>query len=320
MAAKSASGTRRLVIVESPAKAKTIQGYLGPGYVVHSSVGHIRDLPKSGLPGRHRQRVRGHVRGRQDKKKKVAELRKELARADELLLATDEDREGEAIAWHLSEVLKPSVPVRRMVFNEITPDAIRAAADPPASWTWRWSTPRSAAASSTGSTATRSRRSCGARSPRARRPAGCSPSRSGWSSIGNRSGSRSAARRTADVGALPARPVRRPAGRRRRPRVATGKDFDDPGHSRPRTSRSWTLLRRRRSRRRSTARLQGPAVEQRPRTRRPAAPFMTSTLQQEGGRRLRWTSRRTMSVAQRCTRAAGSPICAPTPRRCRTRR
>ena len=136
---------KRLVIVESPAKARTIAGYLGPDFVVESSVGHIRDLPDSAaeIP----EKLKGEPWARlgvniehdfeplyvvdPDKKKKVAELRKHLADADELLLATDEDREGEAIAWHLMEVLQPRVPVRRMVFHEITPQAIQAAVDAP---------------------------------------------------------------------------------------------------------------------------------------------------------------------------------------------
>ncbi len=137
----SASGVR-LVIVESPAKAKTIQRYLGPGYRVEASVGHVRDLPEGSaqVPAQFRDqswaRLAVDVEGdftpiyvvAPSKKSKVAELRSHLKDADELLLATDEDREGEAIAWHLLEVLKPKVPVRRMVFNEITPEAISYAA------------------------------------------------------------------------------------------------------------------------------------------------------------------------------------------------
>lgn len=138
-------GGIRLVIVESPAKAKTIAGYLGTGYVVESSIGHIRDLPEraADIP----PKFKGEAWARlgvnvdhdfeplyivsADKKQQVAKLKKLLQDADELLLATDEDREGEAIAWHLREVLKPKVPVHRMVFHEITADAIRAAARSP---------------------------------------------------------------------------------------------------------------------------------------------------------------------------------------------
>ncbi len=141
-----AKSPRRLVIVESPAKVKTIAGYLGEGYVVESSFGHIRDLPskKSEVPAAKRDRFGAPVgvdveggfeplyivpSGRA--KEQVKKLRAALQDADELLLATDEDREGEAIAWHLREELRPKVPVRRMVFNEITRDAIRAAVENP---------------------------------------------------------------------------------------------------------------------------------------------------------------------------------------------
>ncbi|MFD7441994.1 type I DNA topoisomerase [Streptomyces sp. NPDC059909] len=137
---ETAQGGRRLVIVESPAKAKTIKGYLGPGYVVEASVGHIRDLPNGAaeVP----EKYTGEVRRlgvdvehdfqpiyvvNADKRAQVRKLKEQLAESDELYLATDEDREGEAIAWHLLEVLKPKVPVHRMVFHEITKDAIREA-------------------------------------------------------------------------------------------------------------------------------------------------------------------------------------------------
>jgi DNA topoisomerase I len=132
-------GSRRLVIVESPAKARTIAGYLGPGFVVESSIGHIRDLPgrSAEIPADKKKEPWARLgvdvdNGFEplyvvhpDKKQQVAKLKAALKEADELLLATDEDREGEAIAWHLLEVLKPHVPVRRMVFHEITPAAIR---------------------------------------------------------------------------------------------------------------------------------------------------------------------------------------------------
>jgi DNA topoisomerase I len=138
------AGTR-LVIVESPAKAKTIAGYLGRGYIVESSIGHIRDLPGSAseVPAKYKgepwaklgvnvdQDFEPLYVVNTDKRSQVQKLKKLLAEADELFLATDEDREGEAIAWHLREVLNPKVPVHRMVFNEITKDAIqRAAANP----------------------------------------------------------------------------------------------------------------------------------------------------------------------------------------------
>lgn len=132
---------KKLVIVESPAKAKTIAKYLGSDYEVLASVGHIRDLaePKE-LPADKKKGPLGKFSIDVDndfqpfytisagKAKTVSELKSALKGADELFLATDEDREGEAIAWHLLEVLKPKVPVRRMVFNEITKEAIQAAA------------------------------------------------------------------------------------------------------------------------------------------------------------------------------------------------
>ena len=138
-------GGRRLVIVESPAKARTIAGYLGKGYVVESSIGHIRDMPDRAaeIPTKYRKEPWARLgvdvdHGFEalyvvnaDKKVQVSKLKSLLKDADELLLATDEDREGEAIAWHLLEELKPKVPTRRMVFHEITPEAIAHAVDNP---------------------------------------------------------------------------------------------------------------------------------------------------------------------------------------------
>ena len=134
------SAGRKLVIVESPAKARTIAGYLGEGYDVEASVGHIRDLPQpSELPADMKKGPFGkfavdvdngfapYYVVDADKKKKVSELKKLLKDSDELFLATDEDREGEAIAWHLLQELKPKVPVKRMVFHEITREAIQRA-------------------------------------------------------------------------------------------------------------------------------------------------------------------------------------------------
>jgi DNA topoisomerase I len=132
---------RRLVIVESPAKARTIAGYLGKDYVVESSIGHIRDMPDKAaeIPPKYRgepwARLGVNVDHdfeplyvvNSDKRQQVSKLKNLLKDADELLLATDEDREGEAIAWHLLEELKPKVPARRMVFHEITPEAIAQA-------------------------------------------------------------------------------------------------------------------------------------------------------------------------------------------------
>ena len=140
-----ANGGRKLVIVESPAKARTIAGFLGKGYVVESSIGHIRDMPDRAaeIPAKYRKEPWARLGVdvdhdfeplyvvNSDKRQQVAKLKQLLKNADELYLATDEDREGEAIAWHLKEELRPRVPTRRMVFHEITPEAIsRAIATP----------------------------------------------------------------------------------------------------------------------------------------------------------------------------------------------
>ncbi len=134
---------KKLVIVESPAKARKIGGYLGDGYIVEASVGHIRDLPQraADIP-KEVKKLAWSKEGvdiendfaplyviNPDKKAKVAELKELMKEADEILLATDEDREGEAIAWHLVEVLQPKIPIKRMVFNEITEEAIKAAVE-----------------------------------------------------------------------------------------------------------------------------------------------------------------------------------------------
>ena len=144
VAVSDGHGTK-LVIVESPSKARTIAGYLGQGYVVESSVGHIRDMPDSAaeIPAKYRGEPWARLGVdvdhnfeplfvvHSDKRQQVSKLKSLLKDADELLLATDEDREGEAIAWHLLEELKPTVPTHRMVFHEITPEAIaRAIANP----------------------------------------------------------------------------------------------------------------------------------------------------------------------------------------------
>ncbi len=144
MAKKSSSGTT-LVIVESPTKAKTIKSFLPSGFVVEASVGHVRDLPTSAkeIPAK----VKGEKWSRlgidiendfaplyvvpEAKKKQVKKLKEQLAKADVVYLATDEDREGESISWHLVEVLKPKVPIKRLVFHEITKAAIHEALDSP---------------------------------------------------------------------------------------------------------------------------------------------------------------------------------------------
>jgi DNA topoisomerase-1 len=138
-----AKDLKKLVIVESPAKARKIGGYLGDGYIVEASVGHIRDLPQraADIP-KEVKKLAWSKEGvdiendfaplyviNPDKRAKVSELKELMKGADELILATDEDREGEAIAWHLVEVLQPKIPIKRMVFNEITKEAIQEAVE-----------------------------------------------------------------------------------------------------------------------------------------------------------------------------------------------
>jgi DNA topoisomerase I len=307
--------SKKLVIVESPAKAKTIAGYLGADYVVESSIGHIRDLPNraSEVPEKLKKepwaRLGVDVERDfeplyvvdSDKKGKVGELKQLLKGADELLLATDEDREGEAIAWHLLEVLQPKVPVRRMVFHEITRDAIQRAL---------------------GETREVDQRLVDAQETRRilDRLYGYEVSPVLWKKVMPRlSAGRvqsvavrlvverererrafvSAAywdiRGSFDPGSFEAR-LAALDGKR----VAQGRDFNQDG-----TLKSADLARLDEEAARGlTAELEGltfavRSADEKPYTRRPAAPFMTSTLQQEASRKLRFTSQTTMRVAQR---------------------
>ncbi len=304
----------RLVIVESPAKAKTIAGYLGEGYVVESSIGHIRDLPTRAaeIPAE----IKGKPWGRMavdvendftpyyvvdpDKKNVVADLRKKLKDADELLLATDEDREGEAIAWHLLEVLKPKVPVRRMVFHEITRDAIRRALEEtrgiderlvdaqetrrildrlygyevsPVLWK---KVMQGLSAGRVQSVATR----LVVERERERRAFVAARY---WDIKG-----------TFDPGSFAARLVAVDGTR-----VAQGRDFGQDGRLRGDAMRLDEEGARGLAERLQASAFAVRAVEETPYTRRPAAPFMTSTLQQEASRKLRFSAQTTMRVAQR---------------------
>jgi len=307
---------RKLVIVESPAKARTIAGYLGSDFDVEASVGHIRDLPQpSELPAEMKKgpykKFAVDVEGGfepyyvvyPDKKKKVAELKKLLKDADELYLATDEDREGEAIAWHLLEVLKPKVPVKRMVFHEITREAIQRALEATrdlddrlvdAQETRRildrlygyeispvlWRKVRQGlSAGRVQSVATRlvvDRE----RERMAFRKASYWDLRGQFSHDGSP--------------AFPARLVTLDGVK-----VAQGRDFADDGTLKAKgavaldETAATTLV----------SALENAAwavrsVETKPYTRRPAAPFTTSTLQQEASRKLRWSSNQTMRTAQ----------------------
>ena len=306
---------KNLVIVESPAKARTIAGYLGDGFVVESSIGHIRDLPQKAaeIPAALKKEpwARLGVNVEQDfeplyvetpdKKKKIAELRKELRSADQLLLATDEDREGEAIAWHLVQVLKPKVPVRRMVFHEITRDAIRHALDDTreidqhlvdaqetrrildrlygyevSPVLWKKVMPR-LSAGRVQSVATRL-------VVERERERMRFVSASYWDLLG-----------TFDPGSFEARLVQLDGAR-----VAQGRDFRDDGTPR---SASHVVLDEERARTLAEELGGRPfavqSVEEKPYLRRPAAPFRTSTLQQEASRKLRFSSQTTMRLAQR---------------------
>ncbi|MGX5697465.1 type I DNA topoisomerase [Agromyces soli] len=309
---------KKLVIVESPTKMKSIAAYLGEGYEVLSSVGHIRDLiePKN-LPPELKKGPLGKFSVDVDngfepyyvvsdaKKKTVAELKRALKGADELLLATDEDREGEAIAWHLLQELKPKVPVRRMVFHEITKDAILAAKD----------NTRELDTSLVDAQETRRilDRLYGYEvSPVLWRKVGPGLSAGRVQSAATRLVVDRERERLAFVAAgywdligtfateaagsaFDARLVR--VGGER---VATGRDFDDEGKL-----TSKTVVLDEPTARALSAALRDDTVarrvsklEQKPYSRRPAAPFTTSTLQQEAARKLRLSAKDTMRVAQ----------------------
>ena len=308
----------KLVIVESPTKAKTIAQYLGDGYDVQSSVGHIRDLiePKN-LPPELKKGSLGKFSVDVEngfepyyvvsdaKKKTVADLKKALAGADELFLATDEDREGEAIAWHLLQVLKPKVPVHRMVFHEITKDAIQSAVE----------NTRELDTALVDAQETRRilDRLYGYEvSPVLWRKVGPGLSAGRVQSAATRLVVDRERERLAFVtasywdlsaGLTPGAATERFESRLVRidgKRIAAGRDFDDKGMLK---GDSVTLDE---SGAQALAEaLRDPAVpitvttvESKPYTRRPAAPFTTSTLQQEAGRKLRFSARQTMSVAQ----------------------
>jgi DNA topoisomerase-1 len=311
---------RKLVIVESPAKAKKIAEFLGKGYDVDASVGHIRDLPNpSELPADMKKGPYGRFAVDVDngfdayyvvdpgKRKKVAELRRLLKDADELLLATDEDREGEAIAWHLLEVLKPKVPVRRMVFHEITKEAIVRAVNETRELDTRLVD------------AQETRRILDRLYGYEVSPVLWRKVRQGLSAgrvqsvatriVVERERERMAFRRASywDVeGDFAPDSVAAQAFSARLSlvdgkRVATGRDFGDDG-----LLKGNSVIRLDEA----TANLIANAVmdnsqftvtdvAEKPYTRRPYAPFTTSTLQQEASRKLRLSSKNAMRVAQR---------------------
>lgn len=310
---------RRLVIVESPTKARTLTSVLGSGYVVESSRGHVRDLPTgaSDVPARYKSEkwARTGVNVADDfkplyvvsadKRATIRSLKSKLADADELILATDEDREGEAIAWHLLQELKPKVPYSRMVFHEITPEAIRAAAEnlreldtdlvdaqetrrildrlygyEVSPVLWKKVMPK-LSAGRVQSVATRL--------------------------VVDRERERMAFRVAAyaDVEALletddPDVPrFRARVSAVEGSRIAGGRDFTSEGRLRGRSLLHLSVEGAEAlavALRGGSVRVDG--VEAKPYTRRPYAPFRTTTLQQDAGRKLGFSAQRTMSVAQ----------------------
>ncbi len=324
--AAGGNGTRRrLVIVESPTKARKLAGYLGSSYIVESSRGHIRDLPRAAadVPAKFKSEPWARLGVNVDadfeplyiispeKKHTVSELRGLLKDVDELYLATDGDREGEAIAWHLLETLKPRVPVKRMVFHEITEPAIRAAAEHPRDLDidlvdaqetrrildrlygyevspvlWKKVAPK-LSAGRVQSVATRI-------IVQRERDRMAFRSADYWDVVAELDAS------VSDPAASPPMFTARLTSVDGL-RVATGRDFDSSGAVR---KPGEVIVLDEVSAGTLAAGLRGGqltvgSVEEKPYTRRPYAPFMTSTLQQEAGRKLRFSSERTMSIAQR---------------------
>jgi DNA topoisomerase-1 len=317
--------TRRLVIVESPTKARKLAGYLGSNYIVESSRGHIRDLPRAAadVPAKYKSQPWARLGVNvdedfeplyivsPDKKSTVTELKGLLKDVDELYLATDGDREGEAIAWHLLETLKPRVPIKRMVFHEITEQAILEAAENPRDLDidlvdaqetrrildrlygyevspvlWKKVAPK-LSAGRVQSVATRI-------IVQRERDRMAFRSAAYWDVV-------------AELDASVSDPKAQPPTFNARLttvdglRVATGRDFDSLGTLRKpdevvvlNESSAGSLATGLRG-----SQLTVGSVEEKPYTRRPYPPFMTSTLQQEAGRKLRFSAERTMSIAQR---------------------
>ncbi|MCH6169858.1 type I DNA topoisomerase [Pseudonocardia alaniniphila] len=313
-------------MVESGTKAKKIQQYLGNDYIVEASVGHIRDLPRgaSDVPAKYKGEAWARLGVDVDnqftplyiitpeKKSKVAELKDALKSVDEVLLATDPDREGEAIAWHLLDTLKPRIPVRRMVFHEISEPAIRAAIDnlrdldhdlvdaqetrrildrlygyEVSPVLWKKVMPK-LSAGRVQSVATRI-------IVQRERERMAFVSASYWDIAAQLDAGVEASPRQ-----FPARLVSIDGTR-----VATGRDFGPDGRLKSADSaRETARVLDEESARRLAEALQGrgltvESVESKPYTRKPYPPFMTSTLQQEAGRKLRFSADRTMRSAQR---------------------
>ena len=326
---RSRTGTTgtRLVIVESPAKAKKIASFLGPGYVVESSIGHIRDLPRNAadVPAQYKGQPWARLGVdvdhdfqtlyvvSPDKKSQVAKLKDLLKSADELFLATDEDREGEAIAWHLLETLKPKVPVRRMVFHEITPQAIQHAVETPRELDralvdaqetrrvldrlygyevspvlWKKVMPKLSAGRvqsvATRVVVTRERERM------AFRQAEYWDVEGSFLAAADPADPTAPRKLTATLHSLDGR------------RLATGSSFEQTTGLLK--DGADVVLLDEASAHDLVRRLEGApfavrSTDEKPYTRKPYAPFMTSTLQQEGGRKLRFSAQRVMQTAQR---------------------
>ncbi|MFV0407698.1 MAG: type I DNA topoisomerase [Propioniciclava sp.] len=316
----TAASQRRLVIVESPTKARTLSQVLGDSYVVESSRGHIRDLPTGAaeVPAKYKGQkwARTGVNVDDDfeplyvvspdKKATLRELKTKLAGVDELILATDEDREGEAIAWHLLQELKPKIPYRRMVFHEITPEAIRAAAEnlreldtdlvdaqetrrildrlygyEVSPVLWKKVMPRLSAGR--------------VQSVATRLVVGRERERMAF-----RSATYADLEVTLDGGPQiePQQFIARVASVADR-RLATGRDFDASGLlTTPNAIHLDQVAADLLAAGLRAAQVSVEAIEAKPYTRRPYPPFRTTTLQQDAGRKLGFTAQRTMSVAQ----------------------
>ena len=316
--AASSGGKNALVIVESPAKAKTIAKYLGPGFTVEASIGHVRDLPKGAaqIPAKFKGESWANLGVNVEdgfapiyvvppgKSKHIKLLKDRLKNSDELYLATDEDREGEAISWHLLELLKPKVPVHRLVFNEITKAAIQEALASPrevddglvraqetrrildrlygyevSPLLWRKVRPK-LSAGRVQSVAVRL-------IVERERDRMAFVSATWWDLI---------ARFAKETGAELETTLVAVDGKR----IPVGKDFDSSNGKLK--SDNFMLLDGSAARdlaaRIASGEFRVTKVEEKPYTTRPYAPFTTSTLQQEANRKLGFTARRTMQVAQ----------------------
>lgn len=313
------TGKRRLVIVESPTKANKIASYLGNDYIVESSRGHVRDLPNNAaqVPAKYKgeawSRLGVNIEKdfsplyvvNPDKKSTIKKLKDELKEADELYLATDEDREGEAIAWHLLQELKPKVPVKRMVFHEITPEAIQAAVENPRDLDedlvdaqetrrildrlygyevspvlWKKVMPK-LSAGRVQSVATR------LVVDRERERVAFVPAEYWDLVIALDTGKDDAGHE------FPARLATLDGTR-----IARGTDFDDAGKLKAEVLTLNEQDAKAIAKALGTADIAVSDIEQKPHRRKPAAPFRTTTLQQEAGRKLGFSTDRTMRVAQ----------------------